>query len=241
MEQTRTVERVAEARLPTEFGEFRIIGYRSLVSDEEFVVLTRGTLQRLRPTLARIHSQCLTGDVFGSTKCECGQQLNGAMKLIAKENCGAIVYQQQEGRGIGIINKIRAYALQDAGADTIEANERLGLEVDSRRYEQCAEILHELGLQRLRLMSNNPEKIRAVKRYGLEVVERVPLPVEFHHTFARYLKTKRARMGHLINLPDDSYESRGASVGPRPNWLSINVKRGRERQRQEETLNAFEC
>lgn len=204
--QPKTVERVAEAKLPTESGEFRIIGYRSLVSDEEFVVLARGRLRAGRPTLARIHSQCLTGDVFGSTKCDCGQQLQEAMKLIAAENCGAIVYQQQEGRGIGIINKIRAYALQDAGADTIEANERLGLEVDLRRYEQCAEILRDLGLRRVRLMSNNPEKIRALKHCGLEIVERVPLSVKFHSSLARYLKTKSARMGHLINLPEEFCE-----------------------------------
>jgi len=200
----RTVERVAEARLPTELGEFRLIGYRSLCSDEEFIVLARGRLRADKPTLARIHSQCLTGDVFASTKCDCGQQLKAAMKLIADEDCGAIVYQQQEGRGIGIINKIRAYALQDAGADTIEANERLGLEVDLRRYEQCAEILRDLGLRRVRLISNNPEKIRAMKSSGLEVVERVPLSVKFHRSLARYLKTKRARMGHLINLPEEA-------------------------------------
>ncbi|HXG83941.1 MAG TPA: GTP cyclohydrolase II [Pyrinomonadaceae bacterium] len=202
----KTVERVAEARLPTELGEFRIIGYRSLVSAEEFVVLTRGILNSEKPTLARIHSQCLTGDVFGSTKCDCGQQLQAAMKLIAEENCGAIVYQQQEGRGIGIINKIRAYALQDAGADTIEANERLGLAVDLRSYEQCAEILRDLGLRRIRLMSNNPEKIRAVENCGLEIVERVSLSIEFHRNLRRYLQTKRERMGHLINLPEEFYE-----------------------------------
>ena len=128
------------------------------------------------------------------------------MEFIAEENCGALVYQQQEGRGIGIINKIRAYALQDAGADTVEANERLGLAVDSRRYEQCAEILRDLGLQRIRLMSNNPEKIHALKNSGLEIVERVPIPIKFHRTLARYLKTKRERMGHLINLPEEFYE-----------------------------------
>jgi 3,4-dihydroxy 2-butanone 4-phosphate synthase/GTP cyclohydrolase II len=199
----KSVERVAEARLPTELGEFRIIGYGSLDSDEEFVVLTRGSLQAEKPTLVRIHSQCLTGDVFGSTKCDCGQQLQAAMKLIAEEGCGALLYQQQEGRGIGIINKIRAYALQDAGADTIEANERLGLAVDLRTYEQCAEILRDLGLRRIRLMSNNPEKIRALKNCGLEIVERVPLSIKSHRNSARYLKTKREQMGHLINLPQE--------------------------------------
>ncbi len=204
--RNKTIERIAEARLPTKFGEFRIIGYRSLVSNEEFVVMARGVFSPEKPTLARIHSQCLTGDVFGSTKCDCGQQLQAAMKLIDKENCGAIVYQQQEGRGIGIINKIRAYALQDAGADTIEANEQLGLAVDLRRYEQCAEILLELGLRRVRLMSNNPEKMSALKSYGMEVVERVPLLIKFHRSLARYLKTKREEMGHLINLPEEFYE-----------------------------------
>lgn len=196
-----TVERIAEAKLPTDSGEFRIIGYRSTISDEEFVVLARGTFDKEKPVLVRIHSQCLTGDVFGSTKCDCGQQLQAAIKLIAEAGCGAVVYQQQEGRGIGIINKIRAYALQDAGADTIEANENLGLEIDSRRYEQCAEILLDLGLRRVRLMSNNPEKIRAVENSGLEIVERIPLAIKFHSALRGYLKTKRERMGHLINLP----------------------------------------
>ncbi|HEX2639519.1 MAG TPA: GTP cyclohydrolase II [Pyrinomonadaceae bacterium] len=202
MKFSKTIERVAEANLPTDHGDFRLIGYRSLNSDEEFVALTRGRLRPERPTLARIHSQCLTGDVFGSVKCDCGQQLKNAMKLIAAENCGAIVYQQQEGRGIGIINKIRAYALQDAGADTIEANERLGLPVDLRRYDQCAEILSDLGLRRVRLISNNPDKIQALKDHGLEVVERVPLEIKFYRTFAAYLRTKREAMGHLITLPE---------------------------------------
>jgi GTP cyclohydrolase II len=193
-----TVERVAEARLPTDFGEFRIAGYRSRYSDEEFVALSRGELREERPTLVRIHSQCMTGDVFGSVRCDCGRQLRAAMQLIEREGHGAIVYQLQEGRGIGIINKIRAYALQDEGADTVEANERLGLEVDLRRYDQCAEILLDLGLCRVRVMSNNPEKIRAFERAGMEVVERVALAVEPHDGFAQYLKTKREKMGHLI-------------------------------------------
>ena len=201
-----TVERVAEARLPTDLGEFRLIGYRSLISEEEFVVLARGEFAAENETLVRIHSQCLTGDVFGSTRCECGQQLRSAMKMIAEAGSGAIVYQHQEGRGIGIINKIRAYALQDEGADTIEANERLGLPVDLRQYDQCAEILWELGIRRIRLMSNNPDKLRAVKRFGFEVVESVSLHFDFHETLARYIRTKSDQMGHLITIPEELYE-----------------------------------
>ena len=201
-----TVERAAEARLPTEYDEFRIIGYRSTVSDEEFVVLTLGEADASRPTLVRIHSQCLTGDVFGSTKCDCGQQLKAAMELIAEAGCGAIIYQQQEGRGIGILNKIRAYALQDRGADTIDANERLGLPVDMRHYDQCAEILADLGLKRIKLITNNPEKIAAMKHGGLHVVEHVPLRIKLHESLTRYLRTKRDQMGHFINYPEELYE-----------------------------------
>ena len=196
----RTVERVAEARLPTEFGEFRIIGYRSRTSPEEFVALARGDLGGERPSLVRIHSQCMTGDVFGSVKCDCGRQLRAAMELIEREGRGVIVYQQQEGRGIGILNKIRAYALQDEGADTIEANERLGLEVDLRRYDQCAEVLLDLGLRRVRVMSNNPAKIRALEQSGLTVVARVGLEVPPTDAASHYLRTKKERMGHLLEL-----------------------------------------
>jgi 3,4-dihydroxy 2-butanone 4-phosphate synthase/GTP cyclohydrolase II len=202
--KARTVEQVAEARLPTDVGEFRLIGYRSLTSNEEFVVLVRGELRRglhqSEPTLVRIHSQCLTGDVFGSVKCDCGRQLRAAMQMIAREGSGVIVYQQQEGRGIGIINKIRAYALQDEGADTIEANERLGLAVDLRCYEQCAEILRDLGAHRVRLMSNNPEKMRALERMGIRVEERVPLMTAPTDAAMGYLRTKREKMGHLLEL-----------------------------------------
>lgn len=197
---SRTVERVAEARLPTDFGEFRILGYRSLNSNEEFVVLVQGELRKDRPTLVRVHSQCLTGDVFGSTKCDCGQQLRKAMELIAREGSGAIVYQQQEGRGIGIINKIRAYALQDEGADTIEANKKLGLAVDLRCYEQCAEILRHLGVSSVRLMSNNPQKIRALEEMGLKIVERVSLVTVPTDAARSYLRTKKEKLGHLLEL-----------------------------------------
>jgi 3,4-dihydroxy 2-butanone 4-phosphate synthase/GTP cyclohydrolase II len=195
-----SVEKIATANLPTQIGEFKIAGYRSLNSNEEFVALFKGEMQKDFPTLVRIHSQCLTGDVFGSIKCDCGLQLTKAMELIEEAGRGAIVYQQQEGRGIGIINKIRAYALQDEGADTVEANEELGFVVDARDYQQCAEILFDLGLCRVRVMSNNPDKIKALEKAGLKVVERVPIEVESEEPAAHYLKIKKEKMGHLINF-----------------------------------------
>jgi 3,4-dihydroxy 2-butanone 4-phosphate synthase/GTP cyclohydrolase II len=198
--QTLSVERVAEAKLPTEWGDFQIAGYRSLTSTEEFVVLFKGELRPDVPTLVRIHSQCLTGDVFGSTKCDCGQQLHRTMQMIEAEGRGAIVYQQQEGRGIGILNKIRAYALQDEGADTVEANERLGLAVDSREYRQCAEVLFDLGLCKVKVISNNPGKLRALEEAGLEITERISIEVASSEPAAKYLKTKKEKMGHLLDL-----------------------------------------
>lgn len=195
-----SVERVATAKLPTEFGEFMIAGYRSLTSTEEFVALYKGELEGDTPTLVRIHSQCLTGDVFGSIKCDCGPQLRKAMEMIEAEGRGAIVYQQQEGRGIGIINKIRAYALQDQGADTVEANEELGFAVDARDYQQCAEILFDLGLCKVRVISNNPDKLAALERAGLKIVERIPIEVPSEAPAAHYLKTKKEKMGHLIDF-----------------------------------------
>jgi 3,4-dihydroxy 2-butanone 4-phosphate synthase/GTP cyclohydrolase II len=195
-----TVSREAEANLPTEFGLFKIVGFRSTTSDEEFVALVKGEIEPETPTLVRIHSQCLTGDVFHSLKCDCGPQLERAMELVQTEGSGVIVYQQQEGRGIGLINKIRAYSLQDQGADTIEANVQLGFAIDARDYTQCAEILKLLGLRRVRLMSNNPDKLRALQKAGLEVVERVPLEVKPHKNAEKYLMTKKEKMGHLLRL-----------------------------------------
>lgn len=197
-EGTLSVERVAVADLPTEWGDFKIAGYRSLISDEEFVALFKGELRRDTPTLVRIHSQCLTGDVFGSTKCDCGSQLHETLKMIEREGRGAIVYQQQEGRGIGILNKIRAYALQDEGADTVEANEQLGLAVDLREYRQCAEVLFDLGLCLVRVISNNPLKLRSLQEAGLTIVERISVQVEPTEKAVGYLQTKKTKLGHLL-------------------------------------------
>lgn len=199
-QQNLSVQQVAVANLPTEWGDFKIAGYRSLTSDEEFVAIYKGELRRDEPTLVRIHSQCLTGDAFGSTKCDCGPQLHETMRMIESEGRGAIVYQQQEGRGIGIINKIRAYALQDEGADTVEANEQLGLAVDLRDYMQCAEVLFDLGLCLVRVVSNNPLKLRALKEAGLKVVERVSIQVESGDRAEQYLRTKKNKMGHLLDF-----------------------------------------
>jgi 3,4-dihydroxy 2-butanone 4-phosphate synthase/GTP cyclohydrolase II len=198
--ETGTVERVAVANLPTEWGDFQIAAYRSLTTREEFVVLFKGEMRRDVPTLVRIHSQCLTGDVFGSTKCDCGRQLHSTMQMIEQEGRGAIVYQQQEGRGIGIVNKIRAYALQDQGADTVEANEQLGLAVDLRDYRQCAEILFDLGLCQVKVISNNPLKLRALEEAGLKIVERVSIEVDAAEDAADYLRTKKEKLGHLLTL-----------------------------------------
>ena len=198
--ETGTVERVAIANLPTEWGDFQIAAYRSLTTREEFVALFKGEMNRDVPTLVRIHSQCLTGDVFGSTKCDCGRQLNSTMQMIEQEGRGAIVYQQQEGRGIGIVNKIRAYALQDQGLDTVEANEQLGLAVDLRDYRQCAEILFDLGLCRVKVISNNPLKLRALEEAGLKIVERVSIEVDATEDAAGYLRTKKEKLGHLLTL-----------------------------------------
>jgi GTP cyclohydrolase II len=201
------VERLAEADLPTEFGLFRIIAFKSFATGEEFPVLLKGEMNRDVPTLVRIHSQCLTGDVFHSLKCDCGRQLDYAMKVIQDEGRGVIIYQQQEGRGIGITNKIRAYELQDAGQDTVEANLSLGFEADLRQYECCVDILKQLEVGRVRLMSNNPDKIEALQRAGFEV-ERVPIEVEPDPSTLEYLKTKKDKLGHLLGNVDAKNKAR---------------------------------
>ena len=193
--------KAAEADFPTEFGHFRISGFEGQGANgsvEEFVALSMGDLADGRPVLARIHSQCLTGDVFHSLRCDCRTQLELAIKRVAIEGRGLIIYEPKEGRGIGLINKLRAYALQDAGADTVEANETLGFEADLRDYELAGEIFHQFGIKQVRLMSNNPKKIEALERTGLKVVERVPIVAPQRATTDDYLRTKREKMGHLI-------------------------------------------
>ena len=193
------VHRVAEARIPTEFGEFSIIGYCNDVDHAEHVALVYGTVAGESGVLVRMHSKCLTGDVFGSQRCDCGPQLHAAMARIAAEGRGAIVYLDQEGRGIGLLNKIRAYALQDSGADTVQANHALGFAPDLRNYGIGAQILRDLGLTSIRLMTNNPRKLVGLDGYNLEIVERVPLTVPPTLENRGYLDVKRDKLGHLLS------------------------------------------
>ncbi|MGA9624353.1 MAG: GTP cyclohydrolase II [Bryobacteraceae bacterium] len=192
--------KVAEADFPTEFGFFRIYGFEGRDGDltEEAVVLKMGDLAAGPPPLVRIHSQCLTGDVFHSLRCDCRAQLEIALQSIAEEGRGLLVYEHQEGRGIGLLNKLRAYELQDQGADTVEANERLGFDSDLRSYQLPGAILQYFGLKAVRLLSNNPQKVEAVERAGVEVVERVPCLADVLDTRESYLRTKKEKMGHLL-------------------------------------------
>jgi 3,4-dihydroxy 2-butanone 4-phosphate synthase/GTP cyclohydrolase II len=196
----RLVHRVAEARLPTSFGEFHIVGYRNDVDAHEHVALVYGDVSTREGVLVRMHSKCLTGDVFHSMRCDCGWQLHTAMEMVATEGAGVIVYLDQEGRGIGLLNKLKAYELQDTGADTVEANERLGFAPDLRNYGIGAQILLDLGLTSIRPITNNPKKMVGLEGYGLRVDDRVPLMAPESKENADYLETKRAKLGHLRAL-----------------------------------------
>jgi GTP cyclohydrolase II len=193
--------KVAEADFPTQFGHFRIYGFEGGAVDpaEEAIALVMGDMADGAPPLVRIHSQCLTGDVFHSLRCDCRAQLEIALKSIAREGRGLLIYERQEGRGIGLLNKLRAYELQDQGADTVEANERLGFEPDLRSYELPAAILGYFGLRSVRLLTNNPEKVTAVENAGVQVAERVPCLAEVLDTSEDYLRTKKEKMGHLLD------------------------------------------
>jgi 3,4-dihydroxy 2-butanone 4-phosphate synthase/GTP cyclohydrolase II len=199
----RLVRRVATTRLPTEFGEFTAIAYETTVDPRVPVALTMGAIAGETPVLVRMHSECLTGDVFHSRRCDCGVQLETALRIIAEEGRGVFVYLRQEGRGIGLLNKMRAYELQDQGKDTVEANEALGFKPDARDYGIGAQILVDLGVKNLRLLTNNPKKRVGLEAYGLHFVERVPIEIPANDSNRKYLSTKRDKLGHLLSsLPD---------------------------------------
>ena len=194
------VHRISESAFPTRYGKFRILGYETVTRGKKspYVVLVKGDLSKSRSPLVRIHSQCLTGDVFSSTRCDCGDQLKFAMRAIHKSGAGVIIYHPEEGRGIGLLNKLIAYELQDNGADTVEANRKLGFDADERNYEACAAILIDLGISRVHLLSNNPQKVKALQACGLQVLKRVSIEVAPRRSTHHYLKTKKDKLGHLL-------------------------------------------
>ena len=194
----RLIERVAEARLPTRYGPFQAIAYKSHVDTGEHIALTIGEWTEDEPVLVRIHSECLTGDVFGSMRCDCGEQIDLALQQISQEGNGIFLYMRQEGRGIGLHNKIKAYSLQDQGLDTVEANETLGFEPDLRHYGVGAQILRDLGVRKLNLLTNNPKKVVGLSGFDLEIVDRIPVEAEVTDENRTYMKTKKARMGHIL-------------------------------------------
>ena len=203
MRKDRLVQRVAETVMPTRFGEFRALAYKSLIDPDEHLALVLGDIETPEPVLVRVHSQCVTGDVFGSLRCDCGEQIEQALQRISEEGRGVLLYMRQEGRGIGLHNKMRAYALQDEGMDTVEANHALGFPADRRDYGIGMQILVDLGIREMRLLTNNPGKRAGLEGYGLKVVERIPIIVEPNSYNLRYLETKQKKLGHLLKIEGD--------------------------------------
>jgi len=203
LKKERLIEKLAEAKLPSRFGNFKIVIYRSLVEEKDHVALIKGKINVNKPVLVRVHSECLTGDTFGSLRCDCRDQLIESMKMIEKEGSGVVLYMRQEGRGIGLVNKLKAYKLQEKGKDTVEANIELGFKADLRDYGIGAQILKDIGIKKIRLLTNNPKKIIGLHGYGLEIVERVPIEISTNPRNKNYLMTKRDKLGHLILLSNE--------------------------------------
>jgi 3,4-dihydroxy 2-butanone 4-phosphate synthase / GTP cyclohydrolase II len=206
-EKEKLVQREVEVNMPTDFGTFKAIAYTNFVDNKEHVALVKGKIDPDKPTLVRVHSECLTGDVFHSHRCDCGPQLEAALRAIDENGSGVLLYMRQEGRGIGLINKLKAYKLQEQGYDTVEANIKLGFAPDLRDYGVGAQILKDLGVRSIRLLTNNPRKIAGLEGYGLTIAERVPLQMRENKDNAKYLRTKKAKLGHLLQFSDDRAEA----------------------------------